>query len=97
MMFLQSILIIVILAIARGDREVAERQAAMKVDQVEATTKAETRKKETLIEAKRRKQEAEIQEETSKILLSKAKIDAEAVMVAAKRLNYERSLQASNE
>ena len=57
-----------LLAIARGDREVAERQAAMKVEQVEATTKAETRKKETLIEAERRKQEAEIQEETSKIL-----------------------------
>ena len=72
-----------LLAIARGDREVAERQAAMKVEQVEATTKAETRKKETLIEAERRRQEAEIQEETSKILLSKARIDAEAVMVAA--------------
>jgi len=72
-----------LLAIARGDREVAERQAAMKVEQIEATTKAETRKKETLIEAERRRQEAEIQEETSKILLSKAKIDAEAVKVAA--------------
>jgi len=72
-----------LLAIARGDREVAERQAAMKVEQVEATTKAETRKKETLIEAERQRQEAEIQEETSKILLSKAKIDAEAVKVGA--------------
>ena len=72
-----------LLAIARGDREVAERQAAMKVEQVEATTKAETRKKETLIEAERQRQQAAIQEETSKILLSKAKIDAEAVKVAA--------------
>ncbi len=72
-----------LLAIARGDREVAERQAAMKVEQVEATTKAETRKKETLIEAERQKQQAAIQEETSKILLSKARIDAEAVKVAA--------------
>ena len=87
-----------LLAIARGDREVAERQAAMKVEQVEATTKAETRKKETLIEAERRKQEAEIQEQTSKILLSKAKIDAEAVKVAAEAEAFrkEKILSADN-
>ncbi|MDJ0700901.1 MAG: SPFH domain-containing protein [Woeseiaceae bacterium] len=87
-----------LLAIARGDREVAERQAAMKVEQVEATTKAETRKKETLIEAERRKQEAEIQEETSKILLSKARIDAEAVKVAADAEAYKKAkiLSADN-
>ena len=87
-----------LLAIARGDREVAERQAAMKVEQVEATTKAETRKKETLIEADRQKQAAEIQEETSKILLEKARIDAEAVKVAADAEAYrkERILSADN-
>ncbi len=87
-----------LLAIARGDREVAERQAAMKVEQIEATTKAETRKKETVIEAERRRQEAEIQEETAKILLSKAKIDAEAVVVAAEAEAYkkEKILSADN-
>ena len=87
-----------LLAIARGDREVAERQAAMKVEQVEATTKAETRKKETLIEAERQKQQAEIQEETSKILLSKARIDAEAVKVAAEAEAYRKAkiLSADN-
>ena len=87
-----------LLAIARGDREVAERQAAMKVEQVEATTKAETRKKETLIEAERQKQAAEIQEETSKILLSKARIDAEAVKVAADAEAYKKAeiLSADN-
>ena len=87
-----------LLAIARGDREVAERQAAMKVEQVEATTKAETRKKETLIEAERQKQAAQIQEETSKILLEKARIDAEAVKVAADAEAYrkERILSADN-
>ena len=87
-----------LLAIARGDREVAERQAAMKVEQVEATTKAETRKKETLIEAERRRQEALIQEETSKILLSKARIDAEAVTVAADAEAYRKAkiLSADN-
>jgi regulator of protease activity HflC (stomatin/prohibitin superfamily) len=87
-----------LLAIARGDREVAERQAAMKVEQVEATTKAETRKKESLIEADRQKQAAEIQEETSKILLSKARIDAEAVKVAADAEAYRKAeiLSADN-
>ncbi len=87
-----------LLAIARGDREVAERQAAMKVEQVEATTKAGTRKKETLIEAERQKQAAQIQEETSKILLEKARIDAEAVKVAADAEAYrkERILSADN-
>lgn len=87
-----------LLAIARGDREVAERQAAMKVEQIEATTKAETRKKETVIEAERQKQEAEIQEETAKILLSKAKIDAEAIKVAAEAEAYrkEKILSADN-
>lgn len=87
-----------LLAIARGDREVAERQAAMKVEQIEVTTKAETRKKETLIEAARMKQEAEIQEETAKILLSKARVDSEAVKVAAEAEAYkkERILSADN-
>lgn len=87
-----------LLAIARGDREVAERQAAMKVEQIEATTKAETRKKETLIEAERQKEQARIQEETSKILLSKAKIDAEAVKVAADAEAYKKAkiLSADN-
>ena len=45
--------------------------------------KRKPRKKQVLIEAERQRQQAEIQEETSKILLSKAKIDAEAVKVAA--------------
>jgi len=72
-----------LLAIARGDREVAERQAEMKVQQIEVTTKAETRRKEVLIEAERQRQQALIQEETAKILLSKAKVDAKSVKVAA--------------
>lgn len=72
-----------LLVIAKGDREVAERQAAMKVEQIEMTTKAETDKKRTLIVANKQKEQAHIQEETAKILLAKAKVDAEAVKVAA--------------
>ena len=37
-----------LLAIARGDREVAERQAQMKVRQIEVTTEAETKKKTSI-------------------------------------------------
>ena len=116
-----------LLAIARGDREVAERQAAMKVQQIQITTQAETKKKEALIEADRQRQraeihqievmtqaetkrkqalieadrqrqQAEIQEKTSKILLSKAKIDAEAVKVAADAEAYRKQkiLNADN-
>lgn len=87
-----------LLAIARGDREVAERQAAMKVQQIEVTTQAETKRKEVLIEAERQRQQALIQEETAKILLSRARIDAEAVQVAADAQAYkkEKILRADN-
>lgn len=79
-----------LLAIARGDREVAERQAAMKVMQIEVTTSAETKRKEAVIEAERQRQQAAIQEETAKILLSKARIDADAVKVAADAEAYQK-------
>ncbi len=87
-----------LLAVARGDREVAERQAQMKVEQIEITTKAETDKKQTLIAASRQKEQAEIQRQTSAILLEKAKIDAEAVRVAAEAEAYkkEKILSADN-
>lgn len=87
-----------LLAIARGDREVAERQAAMKVEQIEVTTQAETKRKAVLIEAERQRQQALIQEETAKILLSKSRIDAQAVQVAADAQAYKKQkiLQADN-
>jgi len=72
-----------LLAIAKGDREVAEQQAKMKVQQISATTAAETRKKEAMIEADRKRSEARIQEETAQILLEKSRTDAEAIKVAA--------------
>jgi regulator of protease activity HflC (stomatin/prohibitin superfamily) len=87
-----------LLAVARGDREVAERQAMMKVDQIELTTKAETDKKQTLIAASKQREQAEIQKQTSLVLLDKAKIDAEAVRVAAEAEAYkkEKILMADN-
>ncbi len=79
-----------LLVVSRGEREVAERQAAMKVEQIEMTTKAETDKKQTLIVANKQKEQARIQEQTAKILLEKAKIDAEAVKVAADAQAYKK-------
>jgi len=87
-----------LLAVAKGDREVAERQAKMKVEQIEMTTKAETDKKQTMIVANKFKEQAKIQQETAKILLEKAKIDAEAVKVAADAQAYKKKeiLSADN-
>lgn len=70
----------------------------MKVQQIEVTTRAETKRKESLIEAQRQKQAAEIQEQTAQMLLAKAKIDAEAVRVAAEAEAYrkEKILTADN-
>lgn len=81
-----------LLAVARGDREVAERQAKMKVEQIEMTTKAETDKKKALIIANKFKEQAKIQQETAKVLLEKAKIDAEAVKVAADAESYKKKV-----
>ena len=87
-----------LLAVAKGDREVAERQAQMKVEQIEMTTKAETDKKKTLIIANKFREQAKIQQETAKILLEKAKIDAEAVKVGADAEAYKKKeiLSADN-
>lgn len=72
-----------LLAIQQGETDIAKRQAAAKVEQIQATTDAETKKKLALIEAERMKEEAEIARQTSAINLEKARIDAEAVTVAA--------------
>ena len=71
------------LAIAKGEREVAERQAQAKVRQIEQTTNAETEKQLAITSANKLKEQAEIDCERSVILLEKAEIDAEAVKVAA--------------
>jgi regulator of protease activity HflC (stomatin/prohibitin superfamily) len=72
-----------LLAIQQGETDIAKRQAAAKVEQIEQTTNAETKKQLALIEAGRMKEEAEIARQTSEINLEKARIDAQAVTVAA--------------
>ncbi len=87
-----------LLAVARGEREVAERQAAAKVEQIELTTNAETEKQLAITAAERERDAARIAKEQSEILLEKAEIDAQAVRVAADAEAYAKTqiLQADN-
>lgn len=72
-----------LLAIQEGDTNIARRQAAAQVEQIQQTTEAETQKKLALIAAERMREEARIAQETAAINLERARIDAEAVTVAA--------------
>jgi regulator of protease activity HflC (stomatin/prohibitin superfamily) len=86
------------LAIAKGDREVAERQAQAKVNQIEKTTNAETNKQLALTAANQQKEQAAIQKDTSLIKLEQSKIDAERIKTLADAEAYERQakLEADN-
>jgi regulator of protease activity HflC (stomatin/prohibitin superfamily) len=87
-----------LLAIAKGEREVAEEQAKAKKIQIKRTTDAETDKRLTLIEANKLKEQADIARQTSATLLAKAKIDAESVKVTADAEAYKKKvvLKADN-
>ncbi len=87
-----------LLAEARGEREVAERKAANLVIQIEKTTQAETDKQVAITEANKLKEQAEIERQRSEILLEKARLDAQAVTVAADAEAYakEAILKADN-
>ena len=87
-----------LLEVAKGQREIATTQAAALVKQIAATTDAETDKQLALTEATKLKESAAIQEERAAIMLAIAKIDAEAVQVAADATAYQKReiLQADN-
>jgi hypothetical protein len=72
-----------LLAIQSGATDIARRQAAAQVEQIERTTNAETEKQLVLINAGRMQEEAAIARETAGINLERARIDAESVTVAA--------------
>ena len=77
--------------IAKGEREIAEKQAEMRVDQMSKTTIAETNRKEMVIKANSTKQQAAIEKDTAEIKLEQARIDAQAKKVAADATAYEKS------
>lgn len=87
-----------LLAITKGEREAAAKQAEWKVDQIERTTKAETEKAIALVNAARQKEQAAIEKETAAITLERDQIAAQSVQVLADAAAYEREalLQADN-
>ncbi len=87
-----------LLAIARGEREVAERQAQAKVEQIQKTTEAETDKQLAITEAVKLKEQASIAKETAEINLEKAKIEAETKRTLAEAEAYQKRviLEADN-
>ena len=87
-----------LLAIARGEREVAERQAKAKVEQIQKTTEAETEKQLAITEAQKIKAQAAIAKETAQINFDKAKIEAETKRTLADAEAYQKKviLQADN-
>ncbi|WP_296056652.1 SPFH domain-containing protein [uncultured Amphritea sp.] len=87
-----------LLAIARGEREVAERQAQAKVEQIQKTTEAETEKQLTITGAEKLKAEAAISKETAEINLEKAKIEAQTQRTLADAEAYQKRviLEADN-
>ncbi len=87
-----------LLAIARGEREVAERQAQAKVEQIQKTTEAETDKQLAITAAEKLKEQALIAKETARINLEKAKIEAKTKRTLAEAEAYQKEviLQADN-
>jgi regulator of protease activity HflC (stomatin/prohibitin superfamily) len=87
-----------LLAIAKGEREVAERQAKAKVIQIQRTTEAETEKQLAITHALKLKAQSEIGKETAQINLEKARIDAETKQTLAEAEAYQKRviLEADN-
>lgn len=72
-----------LLVTARGEKEVEQKRQETLREQIEKTTRAETEKQLTKINAEREKQKAEIEKQTASINLEKTKIDAEGTKVSA--------------
>jgi regulator of protease activity HflC (stomatin/prohibitin superfamily) len=87
-----------LLAISRGERQVAERQASARVEQIQKTTDAETEKQLALTTSQKLKEQAEIEKETAAINLEKAKIEAETKRTLADAEAYQKReiLEADN-
>ncbi len=87
-----------LLAIARGEREVAERQAKAKVEQIELTTGAETEKQLAITSSQKLREQAQITRETAQINLEKARIEAETQRTLADAESYQKRviLEADN-
>lgn len=79
-----------LLAIATGEREIAQMLAEARKDQATKTTNEETKKRMALIESSKVLEQAEIEKKTAQIQKEKADIDAERIKVLADADRYER-------
>ena len=86
------------LAIARGEREIAEVQATARKNQMTKTTDAETAKRLIIITANQQKERAAIEKQTAQINLEKADLDAQKTERLADATAYEKKkiLEADN-
>lgn len=87
-----------LLAIATGDRRVAEKQAEAKVNQIEKTTNAETDKQLALTEASKKLEYAKVEKLTAEQNLARDTIKAKSVKVLADADSYKKRviLKADN-
>ena len=87
-----------LLAIARGEREVAERQAEAKVDQIQKTTEALTEKQLAITKAEKEKEQAIIQKAIAQENLERARIEAQTQVTLADAEAYAKRqiLEADN-
>jgi len=79
-----------LLAIQRGETQIATRQAEAQVVQIERTTNAETERQLAVIDANRQKQQAEIAAQTAVVRLEQARTDAETQQTLADAEAYEK-------
>jgi hypothetical protein len=87
-----------LLAVARGDRIVAETQAEWKKDQIAKTTEQETKKAVALITASRQLEQARIEKATAAEVLLRDEISAQSIEVLADAAAYKKRvvIQADN-
>jgi len=86
-----------LLAIATGEREVAQEQAKAKRVQIKATTEAETAKQLVLIQASQQLEQANIDKQTAQVTKEKADIDAVRIKVLADADKYERQAKIAGD
>lgn len=79
-----------LLAIAEGERKVAQRQASALVEQIAKTTDAETTKQLALTKATQQKEQATINKQTAQIRLEQARIDAKKIKTLADANAYDK-------
>ena len=79
-----------LLAIAKGAKDVATRQAKAKVKQIEQTTDAETTKQLALTKASQQLEQAKIDKQTADVVLERDTVKAKSVKVLADAEAYKK-------